>query len=276
MSQTGFVSVETILSKFHRDLGQEGLNEFDAIEWIGEAAELLSIPSVKEEAVYFAEIRDFETDLPPGFHQMRMVAKHMNWTKEKKCSLPKNVVETEQKKMDKCRFCQSSSCGGSCSSACDFSEYFPFVNTTWQYIDWTQSPFFINNFQEVTPSRNVFFNSLVCEEDDIPYENCGEEYSIVGTVNRKLRVSFRSGYVALAYYKNATDENGYPLIPDEVRFLTAVTHYLGWKIAQRLAWHGRQGYAGLAQENERLWLKYSRQGKNHLKMIESGGKVFKD
>lgn len=262
MANIGFVSVNTILAKFARDVDGEEIKEGDAIEWIGEALEYLKLPSLQTEAVYFAEVEGYEADFPEGLHQVQMVARHMNWTKEEKCSWPKETAK-EIENNPSCK-----------ATLCDLSGYFPFVDMNWQYIDWARKPFYEENFRIVRPTKNAYFNSLICREKEIPYQNCEDEFTIVGTVERKFRFSFKEGYVAIAYYKNELDEDGYPLIPDNISMITAITHYIAWKIAQRYAWKGRQGYAGLAQNNERLWLKYARQGKNFAKMQASEGKVF--
>lgn len=261
MSSIGFVGVNRILSKFSRDIDGDNIKEGDTIEWIGEALEFLRVPSLQTQAVYFAEVENYETDFPIGLHKVRMIARHINWTKKEKCAWPKETVE-EVKNTPSCM-----------ETFCDAGRYFPYVDMNWQYIDWARNPFFIENFRYVTLSNNAFFNTIVCK-DEIPYENCGDEYTIVGTTDRKFRFSFKEGYIALAYYKNEVDEDGYPLIPDNISYITAITHYLAWKIAQKYSWRGREGYSGLARDSERLWIKYSRQGKNFAKMQASEGKVF--
>lgn len=265
MSKIGFVSIDYVLSKFHREMAEGDVVEVDLVEWTGEALEFLKVPSVQVEAVVFSEVKNFEMDAPEGFQKEIIIAKHRNWTKKSKCSLPQEILhgdDTEEK--------------DDCDDVCDFSDkYLPFREMDWQYIDWARNPFFLQEFQVVKNSKNPFFNSVVCtEEDKIPYETCNEEYSIVGLSHRKIRFSFQEGYVAVAYYKNAIDENGYPYVPDNLSFISAISYYLKWKIAERYVYSGRQGYSGLMQNSERLWLHYARQGKNTAKMLESEGRVF--
>lgn len=118
-------------------------------------------------------------------------------------------------------------------------------------------------------SSNILFNSIVCKESDFEniYSNCKDEYTIVGITDKFLRFSFREGRISLAYLKIEVDsDTGYPLIPDDIRYTTAITYYIKWKIAQIESWNGREGFSKIAMDNERLWLKYAKQAKNYMKM----------
>jgi len=125
--------------------------------------------------------------------------------------------------------------------------------------------------ENTTPIRlanGTFYNSIVCRnKDDTLYQNCEDEYTIVGTIEKKLRFSFDSGYVSLSYIKNALDkETGYPLVPDNASYMSAITYYIKWKMAERYDWSGRRGAAQQAAIAEKNWLKYARQAKNYMKM----------
>lgn len=266
-----FTTVDRVLAKVHRDLKGIDLNETDAIEWIGEALEFLKVPQVQDQAVAFIEVNNYEADLPQGFQMVLQIAKNNQWKPEEKnsCCLPKDIIEQvvveEEQTTEDCDECYS-----------PFAEcYQPYFDMQWQYINWTTHKYYKEEFTPVRLANNTLFNSIVCKEinhKDI-YENCGsniDEYTIVGTTNKKLRFSFKEGYIAMAYIKNAIDnETGYPLIPDNISYVTAITYYLKWKMAEMMTWNGREGFARLAQDNERLWLKYARQGKNYMKMPKS-------
>ena len=237
MSELQYTTVNRVIAKIYRDLKDIDLHETDAIEWIGEALEFLKVPQIQEQDVICLKVKNYEAIFPVGFQMVLQVARYNG---EKPI--------------------------GDCSTETTTS-----AETT-TYEDWTSSPFYIQNFTPVRLANHVFFNTIVCKEKrPIPYEdNCYDEYTIVGTTEKKMRLSFKEGTIALAYIKNAIDkETGYPLIPDDVRYITAITYYLKWKIAQRYEWSGRQNYIRLAQDNERLWLKYARQAKNYMKMPKS-------
>lgn len=291
MSELQYTSVNRVLAKVHRDLKGTEVNESDAIEWIGEALEFLKVPQVQEQAVAFMEVRNYEADLPDGFQMILQVARDNNWTPETKddCCIPMETIEevTEQS-TDDCTDCftQPVDCNGRplFDDACP--SYIPHFDMQWQYIPWTSCSYYKENFTPVRLANHTFFNTIVCKEKhDTPYQGNQDvydhplknnflgqqdEYTIVGSVDKKLRFSFKEGYVALAYIRNAIDrETGYPLVPDNVSYVTAITYYLKWKMAEMYAWNGREGYEGKADKAEQKWLKYARQGKNYMKMPKS-------
>lgn len=281
MSELQYTTVDRVLAKFHRDLKGTDINESDAIEWIGEALDLLKVAQTQEQAVAFIEVKNHQADLPQGFQMVLQLARDNNWTKQDKecCTIPTEVI---QEINEACHTCDTHpanaagypvplDCNGEMIGDYEVAYYRPFFDLKWEYQPWVNSSYYQERFTPIRPSSNVFFNSLVCKEkDQTPYSSCTDEYSIVGTLEKKLRFSFKEGYVALAYMKTATDrETGYPLVPDNQSCRMAITYFIKWMIAQHYSWNGRQGFDSKAQEEERKWNKYARQFKNYMKMPKS-------
>lgn len=262
MSQIEYVGVDTILFKLHKSIKNEDVSELDVIDWTDDALGFLASPESLEESVTLTEVINYETNLPKGFKKAIMLARHNNWKKEDKCGLTKDIIE------------EAPAPKSECESLCDPEMYRPHIDLKWQYIDWAQKPFYVENFTPIRPTKNVFFNSLACKTNLDLYENCQDEYTIVGIEDRKLRFSFKEGYIAMAYYKTPEDENGFPLIPNTSSHISAIIAFIKWKLAERYSWEGREGFARLAQDNERQWLKYVKQANNRLKMESSEGRVF--
>lgn len=273
MSELQYTTVDRVLSKFHRDLRGTDINESDVIEWIGEALDFMKTPGIQEESVAFIKVKDYHAELPLGFQMVLQMAKYNSDEKEpcEDCEEEVIVVEPEPEPDLSCPDC----CGT--KNLIDYffnqndTSYRPYFDMQWQYIPWTTSHYFKESFRPIRLSNHTLFNTLVCKEKKL-YDNYykGEEYTIVGTVEKKLRFSFREGFVALAYLKTATDkENGYPLVPDSISHITAITYYIKWKIAEWYQWSGREGSNLLAQDNERKWLKYKKQATNWTKMPKS-------
>lgn len=275
-----FVSVDRILGKVHRDLKGINLNETDAIEWIGEALDFLKTPEIQEETVAFTEVENHETILPLGFHAILQVARNNEWTPKKKEKItPKKVTEEANKKYrvtacdeheanKKC-YPVPLDCNGRPITDYEVAYYRPFFDLKWEYELWTKQDIYKKKYTPVRLSNNVFFNSLVCKEKnkDI-YKNSKDEYTLIG--NNRLRFSFKDGHVAISYLKNKIDENtGYPLIPDNISYIQAITYYIKWKISEWYTWNGREGFNSISQNSERLWLKYANQSKNTIKMPKS-------
>jgi len=151
-----------------------------------------------------------------------------------------------------------------------YRKYFSIKNS---FYSWVNSRSYKQDYTPIRLSQHIFFNSVVCKlsnniyNDPDYYPSTGDEYTVVGDYpNMALRFSFEKGQVALAYLKMQTDEEGLPLIPDDTDCHSALGYYLKWKIAERLAWNGREGYARLAQDSELHWLRYVKQFKSKSKM----------
>ena len=281
MNSLEFTSVDRILSKFHRDFRGTELNESDAIEMIGEALEHLKVAGTQEEAVAFMEVKNFTTEMPCNLQSILQIAKSQHWTPEDKCVTPEEVLkECPQYKERECYTeCDTNyintlgypvplDANGIPITDYDVAYYRPYFDQVWEYQPWTMSSPSLG-FTPVRLANNNFFNSLVCKEKDAEglYHSCVDEYTIVGTTEKSLRFSFETGYVAISYLRNAMDsETGYPLVPDEVSYITAITYYLQWKLAEWRFWNNREGAGNQVQYAEAKWLKYARQAKNKAKM----------
>lgn len=78
-----------------------------------------------------------------------------------------------------------------------------------------------------------------------------------------METSFEEGIVVLAYLAYPTDDDGYPMIPDEVSFDEAFK----WYVALRMAEGGWKHPAGLAYEAiEQRWHHYCAQARQKAKM----------
>lgn len=256
-----YITVDRIFSKLHRDLKGIDFNESDVIEMIGEALDFLKIKGNQEEAVSFLNVKDYHAELPCGFQMVLQIARNNYYTPENNLKICPEPTITEEEVAVINRDC--------CSDEIPESTHTPVpYNLNWSYQSFTNSPYYKALFTPVRLSNNTFFNSLVCKEfDESPYHSCDDEYTIVGHTERRLRFSFKEGRIALSFLKTILDpETGYPLIPDQVSYITAITYYIKWKIAESHQWSGRQGFAGLAEASERRWLKYVSQAKNYTFM----------
>lgn len=293
-----FTTVDRVLAKFHRDFRGTDINESDAIEWIGEALGFLKVEQIQEEAVAFLEVENYETNVPAYFNMVIQIAKKRHWIRDNSCDLIQEVNECRCKNHNspdcKCRdknctwtddgckippcggcICQDKTavytdCMGNIIGPFEQAFYRPRFDLQWEYNIWRNSEFFNRDFIPVKLSDHTFFNSIVCKEsnkDLYKYIPNQEEYTIAGTINKKLRFSFKEGLIALAYLRTAIDkETGYPLIPDNESYMAAITYYIKWKIAEWYQWNGREGFQQLPADLERKWLKYARQAKNYAKM----------
>lgn len=253
------VSLDRVISKLYRDLGIDEISETNVIEWVSEALEFISTPTIYENAIKVIEIKNHQGDLPVGLHAIIQVARDNEFKAENPCDKLDTITKdnVEELEVYTCQDC--------------LQELDAEVLTLPKFEDVTENLFVLNHinnkprFTPVRLSNHTFFNSLVCEENMNIYKSCTDEYTIL---NDKIRTSFKEGLILLSYYRTMIDEDtGYPLIPDDVSILNAITYYVMWKHNQRMWFMGREGYSDKMQYSEQQWIKYCGQAKTNQNML---------
>lgn len=259
MSKYNFITVDTLLAKFSRELKDTSINESDIIEWIGEALSFMKSHSQNEEAVAIIDVNNYTAVLPSPIKYLIQVGK----LKEQDCDCScEEVLDCG---------CDEDYEEQSCLK--DFTESNSHITPgtytrKYAYLDYLKTTKH-RNIEPVRLANNKFFNTLVCSElDRSIYNECNYQYSIIGNSGlQALRTSFKEGKIIVAYIRPTLDEDtGYPMIPDEANHLQAINYYVRWKIAETLSWVGREGYNQLSIQSEERWLKYIRQANNTAKM----------
>lgn len=244
----------------NRDLKGTPLNESDVIEWIGEALDFLKVPQILVEDVALLKVKDYHVDMPSNLHMITQIAvKNEKKFKKEDCELKTEITVPDSVTSD---FLNLEEVQEFCP------ETIQALNLDWTYTVWTSSKYYRNNYTPVRLNSHTFFNTLVCKEKDRTlYDSCSNEYTIIGDVHKKLRFNFIEGDIAISYLKNSVDkETGYPLIPENISYITAITYYIKWKLAEMYDWAGREGWSTKAEKAEERWLKYCKQAKNSEKM----------
>lgn len=279
MQRYNYVTIDTIFSKFSRDLRGTDIHESDIIEWVGEALGFLQTSSVLEEAVSFLEIKNHTADLPFGFKNLIQAASYKGNIKDffnKECVKIQEEQECEEyEEQEICEDCIEMDCQGEIILDDENIVYFrPGTQLSHMsvYNTWIYSRPYKSGFTPMRLSNHSFFNSIVCIETSSKmaslYQSCKNEYTLVGGFpNLQIRTSFKEGIVALSYLRTMLDpDTGYPLIPDDMSHISAITYYIKWKMAERLRWEGRQGFNLEAQDAEAKWLRYVKQANSKSKM----------
>ncbi len=273
-----YTTLDRVISKLYRDLGLEEISETDIIEWSAEALEFIGAVALYEEAVSFIEVENYQADLPNGLHSVIQVAKNNKWCKEDKSTYPANVIldcTTEQMLDSTSPHCGCNEepvecpiitdCQGKIIGDYEIAYYRPYFDLQYEFYGWSHSNYYKQEYTPVRLANHTFFNSIVCEEDPVLYKNCTDEYTIV---ENKIRTSFKDGYIAVSYYRQKVDpETGYPMIPDEISVITAITMYVTMKYMARLWYMGREGYADKYQKAEQDWQWYCKQAGNKQMML---------
>ena len=276
-----FTSIDTIFAKVERDL-TPNFKETDIIEWVGEALAFIGASRYYEEAVAFAEVKNFTCNIPTGSHSIIQLARNNNWTPEiPTCVTPAGIIaETPNVFFQDC-----SNCGGvqdidngyvvldgkgTPVLEYDIAYYRPYFDLIGEYYGWSNSNYFKQSYSPIRLKTNNFFGSLVCQlRDNSCYKNSKDEYSVINR-GTTLKFSFECGSVAIAYNKQVLDrENGYPMIPDHVSYTTAILAYIGLRMSKKDFFNHRDGAKGVKDDYEADWQWYSKQAGN-VEMMPNG------
>lgn len=278
MEKYQYIPLENILAKYHRDFRGLDIPESDAIEWIGEALGFMKIPSVAEEAIAYAEVVANHVSIPKNIHNIIQIAKNNDWTLANcETCTPSTIIDAYSSLTDEEQTTAAETCGtyipvdqhGIPIGTEEQRYYMPYFDLQGEYYAWRNCNTYRQGWSPVVLSNHVFFESLVCRPDDLDnavYENSNDydEYTIAGD---KIRFSFESGFVAIAYLRQRVDLNtGYPLIPDNEYARNAITYYMAWKMNQRACYSHREGACQLADRAEIQWRGYIKKFKNNAKM----------
>lgn len=188
-----YVSINNIISKVYRDMDMsDQLNLNDAVEWCGEALELIGSPGTLIEKVVTLEVAEYRSLIPADLHQ---------------------------------------------------------VQTIWGYSG-TVDPECLDGLS-YTPMR------YSTDTMHFYMENCNDRQCHGGLTymvnDSHVYPNYKTGAIKLSYWAIPTDCNGYPMIPDQIKFREAVAAHLSWKIARIKMISGKmpaQFYAEFKQERD--------------------------
>lgn len=259
-----FTSLDRIVSKLYRDLGLEEISETDVIEWVAEALEFISTPKMYENKIGILEVKNHQTNLPIGLTSIVQVVRD-NKHKVESCTetLCHDTNKNPQQEQIQVEVFDCPECLKELDS-----EILTLgkLEETPKGVVFTSKYKKRNRFSPVRLSNHTFFNTLVCEEDYDLYKSCVDEYTIV---NNTIRTSFKEGLILISYYRVMIDEEtGYPLIPEEVSTINALTYYVMWKYNQRMWFMGREGYGDKMRYSQEMWDKYAGQAKSNQIILQ--------
>lgn len=99
--------------------------------------------------------------------------------------------------------------------------------------------------------------------------------SLLNDATYKLNDSFiftnyKDGYVFIAYSAMPVDEDGFPLIPDNKRYIEAVKCFIRWKV-DYILWRSDELNEKVYRDSEREWLWYVASAGNSIRMPNADG-----
>lgn len=252
------ISSYTIINKVIRDYGLQE-DEPTLIEWIGEAIEGIGInKDWCQESVAFINLINYQCQLPNQCKAIIQIAKNTEYNSFEEIDEQINAAETSGEPVPIDEY-------GQPLSGVDFAYYRPFYDYIWNYQFWYTSALYNQQFIPVRLANQSFYNSIVCLEPGIIYNNESPEYTIIPET-KSLRFNFESGQIALSYLRQITDEKGYPMIPDDYSYITAIASYIIYKKSNRDFYTHVIGSDGRLLKAEKDWQFYCRQAKNKSRM----------
>lgn len=270
-----YVPIVSIFAKLERDLGLEEIDERDVIEWTGEALEFMGSVPMYEDAVAFIEVKNHQAEIPNGCLQIDQIGRNNMWTKASVDGIcPADVLTDIKETLDiSCKDANDPcfntlpiplDCNGSPLMDYNIAYFRPYYDLIGEYYgwNWRSSRMYQQRFTPVRLATDTFFGT----EAGIFSNDCNngrgcvhDQYQVIRVRGKAkvLRFNFKEGQIALAYLRQAIDEQtGYPLIPDSVQHKTAITKYITMMMANRDFNKNREGAKGKLDKAEADWQWY--------------------
>ena len=205
-------SSKVILRKIFRDLNPNNDNWIDdAIEWIGEALEHIGSATQLEKKVCLVPISNFKGSLPTDLYYINQVAVNnavSPTTETELTELLKQVGEIQDALSE--------------NPNQDFTYQLRELNSRIVVLE----NIYMSNESLLTPlayCTTNFPEALHCEDCVNKSAKCKECYYVE---NDKIKTSFTSGQVCLSYMAFPTDDDCYPLVPDDISYKEAMFWYI--------------------------------------------------
>tara|TARA_R100000234_G_scaffold113539_1_gene88029 strand:- start:209 stop:1093 length:885 start_codon:yes stop_codon:yes gene_type:complete len=214
-------SSKTIIRKIFRDLKPGDDNWIDdAIEWVGEALEHIGSATQLLQKQCVLTVADHKVLLPTDLYYINQVAinnsvspvssKELDTLIDKVKELKDQIVAAQA---DGLEYSSTTNTLNEINSRIVVLENIYFKNT--------------NTLQPLQYGASTFHRSMHC--DDCVNENVNYEDTYI-VDNDYIKTSFESGKICLSYMAFPTDEDCYPLVPDDISFSEALFWYVYKKI----------------------------------------------
>lgn len=261
------VSSNAVIGKVIRDYGLRE-DKSTLIEWIGEAMEGIGIDrNWCQESVAFVTVENYQALLPNYCRTIIQIARNNTYVSPLQVEEDVINATTSLTSFTDCNPVPLDEFGQPLTGV-DYAYYRPYFDYVFEYQFWYASPLYQESFTPVRLADHNFFNNIVAKEDGIIYTADAPEYTIVPDI-RMLRFNFEMGQVAISYLRQITDEQGYPMVPDDYSYMEAVSSYIIYRKQKRDFFNHVEGSTSTLALAEKDWQFYCRQAKNRSMMPQS-------
>ena len=214
-------SSKTIIRKIFRDLKPDNDNWIDdAIEWIGEALEHIGASTQLCQKQCVLDIVDHKTLMPSDLYYINQVAINNSVSPVNSTELDALVARVAELK-DQIKDAQDNNL--------EYSDTATILHEINNRIVVIENVYFksSNQLQPLQYGASTFHRSMHCEV--CVNENTSYEDTYIVDCDY-IKTSFVSGKICLSYLAFPTDEDCYPLVPDDISFSEAMFWYVYKKI----------------------------------------------
>ena len=213
------ISSRVIIRKIMRDLGPSDFNWLDdAIEWMGEALEHIGAAPQLEKKVCSLTVKDYTTCLPSDLYYINMVGVNTFVT-----STTQTEIQTLTTKIAEVKAILVA------NPAQEVNVELGELNSRLAILESA----YWNDPKQMSPlsyATSEFPNALHCDKCVNMNAETKETYFINAN---KIKTSFETGVLCVSYMAFPTDEDCYPMLPDDISFKEAMFWYVYKKLLLR-------------------------------------------
>tara|TARA_R100000700_G_C3176805_1_gene151806 strand:- start:1119 stop:2003 length:885 start_codon:yes stop_codon:yes gene_type:complete len=211
------ISSKTVIRKIFRDLKPDRDNWIDdAIEWIGEALEHIGAAAQLCQKQCVLEVKDHKALMPTDLYYINQVAINNSVspkTKQELDTLLTKVKELQQNIID------------AQADGLEYSSTTVALNEINNRIVVLENIYFkdSNQLQPLQYGAATFHRSMHC--DDCVNENTHYEETYIVDCDY-IKTSFETGKICISYMAFPTDEECFPLVPQDISYQEALFWYI--------------------------------------------------
>lgn len=283
------ISIKTVISDYidRTDIPSEYLDEGVIMRFATSSAEKIRSPKQTLHKVALRNVQNYNALLPSDFYQIIEVAYMIK--NDRDVLIKDEVVEYVAKNFADCDIKVSVECSKCHKHKCDCGDDASVlidVDHDWiranQHINYTDSPLFVRKlvvggneetsrstwhpkFVLMRPAQHAFFGTNYhvpncINLDSVVMASSPYEYVIE---NKRIRSNREDGWMLLAYRALPSDEDGYPLIPND----TDVFEAIFWDIESKMLYRNKRKF----KENVNLSFQAKQIAEQHF--VRAKGKI---
>jgi hypothetical protein len=246
------ISSKRVIRKIFRDLKPQNDNWIDdAIEWIGEALEHIGAASQLCQKQCVLEIKDHKVLMPSDLYYINQVSVNGG--------VSPTTSEELDELIDKVKDLQDEIAAAQVAGT-EYSSTTVILHEINNRIKILENVYFNDNSNTLQPLQygaSTFHKSMHCEGCANEAARYEETYIVDCDY---IKTSFHSGKICISYMAFPTDEECYPLVPDDISYQEAMFWYIYKKIllSNPKFKNNQIGY----EFAEQMWQKYCTQARN--------------